>query len=459
MGVSARHLPLGNSNFENVSRPEQKKQTQLSPPSLRLNDDQAMNRTWKRRILDLSTVVQRQASRLPIRIHFRQSAILLLFVTSSTVLYNVPMSSYVEFSEGVFEWKARMQQPSDPPFLTECTGGCLQVTHRNCLGDIVPIRGHDKYQHKWHELAPSESSAVHDSQDTIHARGTVVFFHTDHDNINHIFHDDFWSILTFGSQLSANETLTVAYDTNNSPWILAVMQLAAELYGWKLLDARKTTLTDNEWICTDGALYINGYVRNLRLHRFSELPRIRDDLRRQATTLIETPNTDMVNSTAIKTEKERIVIYSRDDSPYRQMKQTELLIDLFNVDEYDIHIQSKMPESFVEQVEMFAGAALLLAPTGGWVPNLLWMSDAACLVEVHLYDADSWIQYFGLSHLFRPGNFIKVTGNYHDKRATGAKVKRAKRQGGDDEIQSKLLAPDLVRALRKSPNCRRFLRT
>ena len=52
---------------------------------------------------------------------------------------------------------------------------------------------------------------------------------------------------------------------------------------------------------------------------------------------------------------------------------------------------------------------------------------------------------------------MTVIGNYHNESAS-PRVIRPNRVGGDDEIQGALVAKDLVRALRQSHGCRRFLR-
>ena len=126
-------------------------------------------------------------------------------------------------------------------------------------------------------------------------------------------------------------------------------------------------------------------------------------------------------------------------------------------DRFEIHIQTQMPYNFDDQVRLFSGAALLIAPNGGWKPNVLRMSDTACLLEIHLYKIDSWIEMFGLASLFEPRRFMTVSGNYHNETASPRTV-RPHRKGGSNEIQGALLGPDVAQALRKSHGCRRFLR-
>jgi Glycosyltransferase 61 len=330
---------------------------------------------------------------------------------------------------------------SDVPVLMECTGKCVQVHSRNCLGETVPLRGWDKYAHCWVAVPDMREGVA-----TYNVSGTVIVLNIRvPDNVNHAFHDDLWGVLGYGSR-SAESNITIAY-TNSVPWVSDVLQLAAAAYHWQLLDTRKgsSVVPDVAWICASDKAHINGRVRNLHHYRYTELSRIRSDLRQRALELVETARnggSESAAATQVETmQKERIVIYTRDDSPWRQLKHTEFITRLLDTNKFDVHIQQRMPVPFADQVELFSGAALLIAPNGGWAPNVLWMSDAACLLEIHLYHTDSWIKQFGLASLFRPEHFVTVTGNYHN------------------EFQGDLFAFDLARALRKSRGCRRFLRS
>jgi hypothetical protein len=48
-----------------------------------------------------------------------------------------------------------------------------------------------------------------------------------------------------------------------------------------------------------------------------------------------------------------------------------------------------------------------------------------------------------------------ITGDYRDPAME--RIRRPYRNGGDDDIQGDLLAPDLQRALQNNPACSRFL--
>jgi hypothetical protein len=132
------------------------------------------------------------------------------------------------------------------------------------------------------------------------------------------------------------------------------------------------------------------------------------------------------------------------------------LVDLFDDNRFEVTVHTRIPASFWEQVAFFADIDLLIAPNGGWAPNVLWLPPEACLVEIHLYRLDSWIRMFGLESVLGPGRFLTVTGDYSDPNV--ARLNRRNRKGGDDDILSERLAPDLRSALQKSPACRHFLK-
>lgn len=347
---------------------------------------------------------------------------------------------------------------SDIPVLTECTGKCLQVHAQTCLGKTVPLRGWNRYVHK----KGIANAKIIPSGATVHnLTGTVVVLRIRFsNNINHAFHDDLWGVLAYGSRRASSSKLTIAY-TSNVSWVVAVLELAAAAYDWQLIDATKgsSVVPDpTTWFCASDAAYRNGIVRNIHHYRYAELSRIRSDLRHRALQHKEVTKsaTSMNVIEKVATTKERIIIFTREDTPWRQLKHVEFIIARLDTDHFSVHIVHQMPESFNDQVELFNSAALLIAPNGGWAPNVLWMSDEACLMEIHLYRTDSWIRSFGLASLFETGNFMTVTGNYHDESAS-PRVVRPHRRGGDDEIQGELVVEDLVRALQKSQNCRRFL--
>ena len=70
--------------------------------------------------------------------------------------------------------------------------------------------------------------------------------------------------------------------------------------------------------------------------------------------------------------------------------------------------------------------------------NVLWMKDTVCLVEIHLYDINSWLVKYGLSSLFLPNHVHIITGDYHNSTMYGPPVQIPNRHGGDNEIQGSM---------------------
>jgi Glycosyltransferase 61 len=118
----------------------------------------------------------------------------------------------------------------------------------------------------------------------------------------------------------------------------------------------------------------------------------------------------------------------------------------------DVSVVTHMPSDFWDQVRLFASADIMIAPNGGWAPNVIWMPHESCLVELHQYTLDSWIQMFGLHRRFRDGNFVTLVGDYHDPNQP--KRKRGfTRRGGDDSFMGSRLVDDLQTLARQDSSC------
>lgn len=397
------------------------------------------------------------------------------------------------------------------PNLIECLDTCLHVGHpTGCYNSSgVPIRGADRRTDEWKQVTDSNSllsltfpdEKNYTSNDsytnvnkttTIFTGNAVVVFQirTPLRNINHIFHDDFWPVLSFFSQPSTLQKQSYDNDSKKknvstvnvtflhdytSSWLTALLDIIVQAYPWWNIIPELPSFQDR-WICTSLSqheqkqkLYVNGYIRDMHYYQLAELSRIRNDLRtvawgevtKQAARfkLLENANVTAAEAEALS-RKELIVIYKREDMWSRQIHDTDKILDAFDLDRYAVHIQRYMPSSFLEQVALFGMADLLIAPNGGWTPNVLWMKDTACLVEIHLYKTNSWLVKYGLSSLFQPTHHVQiVTGDYHNATLYGPAVIIPNRHGGDDEIQGSMVIADIVRQLQQSPDCQRFLRT
>jgi uncharacterized protein involved in tolerance to divalent cations len=400
------------------------------------------------------------------------------------------------------------------PHLIECVDKCLLISHpQGCYNsDGVPLRGDNRWANQWKQVTDNNTlsslSLSNQSYDyntnTNHSDGfispdnqtrtiitgdivVVLFIHTPERNINHIFHDDFWSILSYFSQpstlqqmqhsttgnnsVAAPVTVTLVHDYS-SPWLTSLVEIIVQAYPW--WNVARTSSYQTRWICTSLSqsqkLYVNGYIRDMHSYQLPELIRIRDDLRSVAyhqvtndkiwTKILEDSNATVAETEATTTAKqELIVIYTREDTSTRNIHDAQKLIDALDTDRYRVHVQRYMPSNFYEQVAMFGMADLLIAPNGGWTPNVLWMKDTACLVEIHLYDTNSWLVQNGLASLFQPAHHVQVvTGDYHNSTVYGPRLQLPNRHGGDDEIQGSMVISDIVQQLQQSPDCQRFLR-
>jgi hypothetical protein len=386
------------------------------------------------------------------------------------------------------------------PHLIECLHQCLYFgSPPGCFNSSgVPLRGANRWADEWKQVIgrtglviPDEISDKNvegysniDKTTTIFSGDIVVAMriHTSLRNINHIFHDDFWSVLSYFSQpltlepqytgddaIKPETTVNVTFIHDyTSRWLIGLLDIITQAYPWWNVLPQLSSYHDR-WICTSSSkqqkLYVNGYIRNMHDYQLQELSRIRNDLRTVALKDVTKYNLwskvlEDANTT-IKTEvdKEWIVIYTREDGPTRQIHDTKAIVDALDTERYAIHIQRFMPSNFLEQVAMFSMADLLIAPNGGWTPNVLWMKDTACLVELHLYNENSWLVLFGLSSLFQPAHHVQiVTGDYHNSTINGPRVILPNRNGGDDEIQGSMVIADVVKKLKQSPDCQRFLK-
>ena len=325
-------------------------------------------------------------------------------------------------------------------------------------------------------------TTVIDTSDAV----VVMRIHTPLRNINHIFHDDFWSVLSYFSQpttllsttngntsteqqMKKNTSVAFIHDYT-SPWFTSLLEIIVQAYPWWIVLPPLPSYHDR-WICTSlpspqQRLYINGYIRDMQYYQLPELKRIRNDLRSVAWQRVTErqlweswwDDRNHTNNNNTDDDLEWIVIYTREDTSTRQIHDTEAILAALDTDRYAVHVQRQMPDTLEGQVALFARADLLIAPNGGWTPNVLWMKDTACLVEIHLYDTNSWLVKHGLSSLFVPGTIQVVTGDYHNSTMYGPRVQYPNRHGGDDEIQGSMVISDIVRHLTSSPDCQRFLK-
>ena len=340
-----------------------------------------------------------------------------------------------------------------PPYIYTCTSGCVQGSFwpqpmssqtPSCLGD---------YETNGGPARPWTSSPLDDASNvtTTYIDNDVLAVYSSVDNINHALHDDLWAALLWSSfsSSSALSNVTVLMQSNNA-WTAAVLQVARRAFDWQVYlpsDATKRICVRNH---QQHHVYLNGHIRNIQKYQPDRIVPIRQTLRQAATTSLLS-----FNKSSSLDPREKVVIYTRQDSAWRQLQQVNNVLDVIDQRQFQVTILENMPKNFAAQVEIFAQADLFLAPNGGWAPNVLWMKDTACVVELHLYKTDSWIEMFGLKLLFRKDAFLTVTGDYKDPNLP--RVDRPKRNGGDDAILGSRVSADIRQVLGESASCRRFL--
>ena len=348
-----------------------------------------------------------------------------------------------------------------PDFWT-CTGSCLEVSEHKCLGKSVSLHpGVTRGASGWEDiqLSPLDFQNIH-SHATTTVNGTLIFMHDKRLHIVNAFHHTLWNVLAYGS-MPDHKDLTIAYKIEILPWIEHVVLLAADVYGWNVINminhtsSNSSIAANNGWLCADNNndnsnVMIVGEGNSLRDYAFSELPRIRNELRARAVESMLQPQ----NATAVR---EQIVIYTRQNMTSRVICNVEILVDLFPEDLFDIRLVHCLPSLVEDQITLFATADLLIAPSGVWAPNVLWMKDGACMVELKQYRLNSWLRRYGMESLFERGHLITLTDNYFNKSEPDKKW-IPRQRGGLDDFQGELVAPDLKRALRRSRKCSRFLK-
>ncbi|KAL3930993.1 MAG: hypothetical protein SGBAC_011517 [Bacillariaceae sp.] len=356
----------------------------------------------------------------------------------------VPTASVVEPIEPI-------EPIAIPKFIIYCKSGCIDVSQHACIGGYKI--GKLKFKRPWAETRQWNVSNLKASN--IHKMpGDTLGIYTGQTNINHALHDDLWSGLVWAHQLKKDkrEFSVVLHATN--PWAEQFLSLFDRTFDLNAL-VLPSGEPGNATICAESHMYLNGFMRKIFSITPSQVLEIRNDMRKAAVSNF--PKGILDN----QRRKKQVVIYTRKDSLWRQIEELEPILDLFDGETVNVSIVPSLPSKFYDQVQLFSSSDLLVAPNGGWSPNVLWMKDDACLTELHFEKEDSWIKMFGLSNIFEKGHFATVTGNFRFPNAT--KVKRGgrnKRDGKDGTFSGERLAPALLRALRCShaPPCALFLK-
>ncbi|CAJ1426664.1 unnamed protein product [Effrenium voratum] len=306
-----------------------------------------------------------------------------------------------------------------PPTLEPLEKMYLEYS-KPCKSNCLAVAGEPEFVCKrpwWGCCGPVASS--HESVVLPHDRVAVVVARCQ-GNINHDFHENFWLLLWWAT-LYGDSDFAILVDRENerpgaacfnaSHWTDDLFFSVARHLSWKVYRRASGVR-----YCAAGRLHPIASLRH-ELRPRQLLPYAKQLI---WLSVLHRPPAETAD---------RILIYSRGRSSWRRIRDPERLRELFH-QRFAVEIRADVPRLLVEQARLFADASLVLAPNGGWAPNVIFMPTRSCLVELHLYKADSWVARYGLSRAI--GELLQVVGDYHDPQK--AKVIRPKRIGGDDEI-------------------------
>lgn len=232
-------------------------------------------------------------------------------------------------------------------------------------------------------------------------RPTVIAFRCTSANIGHHFHDDFWSLYSWARlQQRSGRNFTIAYSPAGcAEWSKELFKLATEEYGWHV-----EVMATEKPVCASDVLLLAGKDRHLTFERAS-IRLAKEELRVAALRTLR-PALPPAEARA------RVVILTRlrlgescgasqptlrvgSDVTTRRLCDVRPLTALFDVERTQVDVVGSLPGAFHAQVNIFADTQLLVAPSGGWNPNTLWLPSDSCVVEAHQYALDSWLA-FGL---------------------------------------------------------------
>lgn len=317
------------------------------------------------------------------------------------------------------------------PHLTSCEHKCL-LDGAVCAGHEPDISFDIPFLFNYTLRTPAAPQVF---------EGTVLAWHCRSGNINHGWHDDYWAMYAWARrELASGATVVMRKSADCSPWLEQLFDLMAKQRGWRVVKQ------PTGWLCAQNKLLLAGRDRKLTFAHES-IPEVAAEVR---AALGHWKPIRENNST-------RILIYTRMDSNWRHIEgDVDSLAALFRQhNDSSVEIVDRLPETLEQQAVLFSRVDMLVAPNGGWAPNVLLLPPSACVVELHQYTEDSWLKNFGLAAAI--GDLITVTGDFHDPRKRKMPP-RSGRRGGDDALVSNAkLWSAVERAVVKSPRCRHFL--
>jgi hypothetical protein len=269
-----------------------------------------------------------------------------------------------------------LQNITPGKYMYTCDSGCIDFSQPTpaCIGGFRAPFGPKRPWKESDDYAPIGSA--------INLTGNTISILVSHDNINHAFHDDMFTGLAWlhhlKNQMTLSVNLNIIIHAESSPWAYEFLSLCNATYNWQARDFRLLTSPHKMTICSEGGkMFMNGYLRNINAYGLSviELKQMRQEIRQMA---LQNGQVRHIHSNKDEFDiiKEHIVIYTRQDSQWRNLLEVQELIRLFDLDKYSISVVHSMPTSFYGQVELFANADC----RSSYCPK--WGVGAKCSLDV-----------------------------------------------------------------------------
>eukprot|EP00435_Cladocopium_sp_Y103_P032841 s531_g8.t1 len=267
--------------------------------------------------------------------------------------------------------------------------------------------------------------SVQDTFETLSYEHVAFFSFRCRGNINHDFHQNFWPFFWWTAVYNNSDFAILLDRKGEHPhtgcptayWMDDLFWALSKANGWKVHNFSST-----KDYCITGELHILQGLQKCCDYQLKPPALLRfAALHFTSAVLGATPNTEDYHS--------RGLIYTRRLSSWRRIQGPEELRPLFRKD-LEVEILDDMPKTLVAQARLFASKGLVLAPNGGWAPNVIWMPSDSCLIELHLYQLDSWVQRYLLYSTV--GEVLLIVGDYRDPKKK--RIVRPKRIGGDDDF-------------------------
>eukprot|EP00438_Fugacium_kawagutii_P022073 Skav225802 [mRNA] locus=scaffold5154:103755:107891:+ [translate_table: standard] len=245
------------------------------------------------------------------------------------------------------------------------------------------------------------SSGSYDTFETLQYQH-VVFFRLATCNTENDFHRTFWPFFWWTAVFEKSD-FAILLDRSScfssSFWLDELFWAVAKAKEWKVINMSNTTN-----YCVTGELHLLRGLRQCCAYALGPAA-----LLRRGQQLFLSAVLGAEAATIGADRHLNAVIYTRHDAETRRILEPEKLLPLFRKDrepgELNVKILDDMPTSLLAQARLFAATGLVLAPTGSWSPNVMfmpsdaWPEEESCLVGDCQYHVGAEFER-GLLHLF-----------------------------------------------------------